>query len=454
MPGTREIGARNDPLRVAIADDSGLIFSDDYRAGWKRGFEGIGCTVKVFDVSGIRKASSIQSPYSTMHRGFPKMIAQEIWKFRPDLVWCHHGRAASHEYFMQQLRDRGIPVAVYLCDEPYETGETARYSHVFSHVFTMDPCTIRVHQLSRTGRSNVYYLPPAVDTDLFPYNPYNGGAVERVVPSFFLGNAELTPRRRWLEPVERSIDGTVIAFWADRRGKTVGKGSKRWIPLDQVPRRYSSCVVGLNIHRDPRIDKGCFERRVLLRPKRLRIPDGIKLCPEKPEEFGTGFWNDANLPAAHINPRFFEMAACGTCVVSDAMRYELTRMFPMAPRAQTPEHFLELVHYYTRHPEEAEEIGSKCSSLISKRHTYKHRAAEVLIRLGLKESQEENLRICLGEPEDYLSPQDFGEQGIELSWGATGHSERWSPASGKSSTKESGSLKEGSSVDETPAWLL
>lgn len=449
MSGARAIGSSGEPVRVAIADDSGLIFSDDYRAGWKRGFEAIGCDVKVYDVSGIRRGRGIHSPYSSMARGWPKMLGQEIWKHRPDLVWCHHGRAASDEYFLDQLKGKGIRVAVYLCDEPYETGETARYSSVFTHVFTMDPCTILAHQLSRPGRDNVFYLPPAADPDLFPLRDYS----ERVCPALFLGNAELTPRREWLQPVERAIHGTDIRYWKDKRSRTVGKGHRNWIPLDRVPGLYASCVVGLNVHRSPWIDRTCYERRVVGRSVRMNVPAGIKLC-EKPTEFGTGFWNDANLPAAHLNPRFFEMAACGTCVVSDSSRYELTRMFPMAPRAQDPAHFLELVHYYTTHPEEAEEIGRKCSSLVSRRHTYRHRAAEVLIRLGLKDARSDSLLTCLGEPEDYLSPQDFGERGIELSWGATGHSERWSPAYGRSLIEGCGSLREGSSVDATPAWLL
>lgn len=446
----REIRAPSEPLRVAIADDSGLVYSDDYRAGWKKGFEGIGCEVKVFDISGLRKAASISSPYSTNVKGFPKMIGQEVWKWRPDLVWCHHGRGASNTSFLDQLRGKGVRVAVYLCDEPYETGETARYSPNFTHVFTMDPCTIRAHQRSRRGRSNVYYLPPCADPDLFPAADYS----RRVVPANFLGNAALTPRPLWLRPVERSVEGADIRFWPDKRGRAVGKGHPKWISLDRVPQFYQAPIVGLNVHRSPWIDRRAWESRVLKRPQRLPIPDGIELCKEKPKEFGTGFWNDANLPAAHVNPRFFEMAASGTCVVNDATRYELTRLFPMAPRAQDPDHFLELVHYYIKNPDEAEAIGQRCSYLVSRRHTYQHRAAEVLIRVGLRDARAESLLSCVGEPGDYLSPQDFNEQGIELSWGATGHFERWSPAYGRSLIEGSGTLKEGSSISSGPSWSL
>jgi hypothetical protein len=445
----RVLGYRKDRPRVAVADDSGLIYSDDYRSGWKSGFEGVGCEVKVFDISGIRRAGNIQSPYSSAAKGFPKMCGQQIWRWKPDVVWCHHGRAASDEFFLRELKGKGVKVAVYLCDEPYEVGETARYSSRFTHVFTMDPCTIRIHQLSRRGRENVFYLPPAVDPDLFTPRPYS----DRSTPAFFLGNAELPPRASWLRIVEQAIDGADIRFWKDKKGRPVAKGSKQWVPLEAVPFYYANCIVGLNVHRSPWISQDCFQNRVLRRHRRMATPGGITLCAGKPKEWGTGFWNDANAPAAHVNPRFFEMAACGTCVVSDAHRYELTRMFPMAPRAQDEKHFLQLVHHYVIHPEEAEEIGQACRSQILKRHTYRHRAAEALIRLGLGDVLEGSLATSLGERQEYLTPQDFNEQGIELSWGATGHLERWSPAYGKSMISGSGSLKEASSVVTPPPWL-
>src|SRR5690606_22160799 len=142
--------------------------------------------------------------------------------------------------------------------------------------------------------------------------------------------------------------------------KTVPKGHAKWVPLDQHPRFYGNCVVGLNVHRSPTITAECFKRRVLGRG-REPIPKEAQLCAQMPRREGTGFWNDFNMPAAHVNPRFFEMAACGTLVVSDDHRSELARMFPMAPRAESPEHFFELVSYYIEHPEEAEEIGRSCS---------------------------------------------------------------------------------------------
>ena len=230
------------------------------------------------------------------------------------------------------------------------------------------------------------------------------------------------------------------------------KKKPEWIPIEDHAALYSSCLVGLNVHRHPGITEECWKRRVIGRSSHDKVPSGLKPFRQKPAEEGTGFWNDGNLPAAHVNPRFFEMASCGTLVVSDDHRPELARMFPYAPRAQDPNHFLELVLHYIQHPEEAEEIGKKCSWTISKRHTYQHRCAEVLIRAGLITVLPEDQRICLGGPEDWLSPQDCGRLAVKSSSEVTGPSERWSPQYGMSLMRTSTKVSDSTSIDVPTPW--
>lgn len=392
----------------------------------------------------------VRSPYrSTMMPGTAKNLGINLVNWGADLMFAHHGRAASNPDFLLALHRNGVKTAAYLCDEPYESGETAKYSPRFKFVFSMDPCTVEAHRASREGRRNVFYLPPGVDVEHFEYRNYD----ERKIPAFFLGNGDLIPRRKWLEPIDRLIDGADIRYFPHREKGPVGKGHKKWISVEQHPKFYANCLVGLNVHRSPVITKECFKRRVVGRGRAEGVPKGIKLCPQMPRHEGTGFWNEGNLPAAHVNPRFLEMAACGTLVVSDDSRSELARMFPMAPRAQDPEHFYELVRHYIDHPLEAEAIGQACSSLISRRHSYRHRAAEVLIRSGLKESDEASLHSSLGEPADWLTPQDCSLLGIESFLDRTGPSERWSPQLGMSLTRTSGKVSEATSLDVPTPWL-
>lgn len=386
-----------------------------------------------------------RSPYrSTVQPGIAKALGSQIAQWKPDLVWCHHGRAASNEDFLLSLHRAGVRTAVYLCDEPYEIGETAKYSPRYKFVFTMDPCTMDVHRMSRADRGNVFYLPPGVDVQLFKLRGYQ----DRKIAAFFLGNATLEPRLKWLKPIERLVDGADIRFF-----KQTTKRDPRWVNAEDHPKFYGDCLVGLNVHRHPGITSECFKKRVLGRSTHDPVPKGLKLAAAAPKVEGTGFWNDGDLPAAHVNPRFFEMAACGTLVVSDNHRTELARMFPMAPQAQSPEHFLELVNYYLENQGEAEEIGRACSSLISRRHSYKHRAAEVLIRVGLKDRVPENQLSYLGAQGDWLSPQDYLLLTAKLSSDRTGPSERWSPQFGMSSIYQSGKVSEQTSIDAPTPWL-
>lgn len=441
----------SDAIRVAIADDSRLIYSDDYRYGWVKGFQGIGCEVKVFDVSQLRQfmAYTSHGPYSAGRSGMiPKQIARDIAAWGADVMFAHHGRAASVPTFLDELNREQVRTAVYLCDEPYESGETCGYSSRFSAVFTMDWCTAEAHKKSRDGRSGVFYLPPGVDTDHFKLKSYH----ERKTTALFLGNAGLIPRKNWLKPVERLIHGAEIKFWPGRQA--VYKGHKDWISYQDHPHLYSDCIVGLNVHRDPRPTVECYKKRVLGRRKTNRFPAGITPITSPPSFEGTGFWNEGNLPASHVNPRFLEMAACGTLVVSDNHRSELARMFPCAPQASDPEHFIELIQHYLDHPEEAQEIGSACSYRISARHSYRHRAAEVLIRLGLKESGAADLLSSLGAPEDWLTPQDLTKLAARSSSEATGPSGRWSPAYGLALISGSGSQSVSDSIDAPVPWLL
>lgn len=453
----RRLGRKNGAPRVVLADDRRLLFSDDYREGWDWGFKAIGCEVTSIDISELRKGlrvGGIPSALSMGRNQAAKPMAEMIANLEPDLVFAHHGRASSNQMFLERLKARGVLTACYLCDEPYETGETATYSPKFDFVFTMDPTTIEAHRRSRKTRDNVFYLPPGVHTDHFQPKPYfnEAGEIQREIAALFIGNGTLTPRPKYFEPIDRLVSGAVFNYL----NKTVSKVNKRdWIPYQKHPEFYSNAVVGLNVHRSPSIDEKCYRERVLHRHPQFTVPAGLKLPTSPPPEgFGTGFWNDGNLPASHINPRFLEMAACGTLVVSDNHRSELNRMFPGAPQASDPGHFLELVLYYIEHPDEAEAIGEKCSYLISKRHSYRHRAAEVLIRAGLKESLPAAQLSSLGQPEDWLSPQDLSPPEARSSSEPTGPSERWSPRSGMSWTNQSMMPSDMQSLDVPTPWLL
>jgi spore maturation protein CgeB len=447
---SRRIGLGGRAPHVVLCDDSGLIFSDDYRAGWREGFEGIGCRVTVLDISPMRNFVKLGGRESvmSMRSPLPKLLAQNVMGLKPDLVFIHHGRSAANDMFIGTLRGKGIRTAVYLCDEPYECGETTLYSKKFGFVFTMDPSTMKLHQMARNEHKNVFYLPPASNVNHFENVPYKS----RTGPSvFFLGNGSLVPRAPFLEAAQRMIPGADIRFMS-----ATTKNKDRWVDYKDHPALYGNCKLGLNVHRSPWADKNCWNKRVIKRPSNFAWVKGFPV-PDPTvtkKNFGTGFWNDYNLDAHHWNPRFLEMATCGTLVINDDSRTELNREFPYVPQAKDPAHFIELIEHYLEHEDEAEAIGQRCRTQIFKRHTYQHRAGEVLIRVGLREWLEAEPCSFLGAPEGWLTPQDIEQLTARSSSEQTGLSERWSPHSGRSSTPTSGSPNGGTSTDSRTSWQL
>lgn len=431
------------PIKVVVADDSRLVYSDNWRNGWLSGFKQIGCDVTVVDISKLRDMSA-GGPYSTRGGHYVRGIADNIKQHRPDLVWCYHGRAAGNSSFIQPFRTAGIRTATYLPDEPYECGESSKFSPLFDYVFTMDFCTIEIHEQARQAphRKRTFYLPPCADVNQFRYKDYS----KRTVPAFFLGNPTLIPREQYLRAVEKLVEGADIRFWPTK-GIPVTKLDKKWVRQEDHPLYYSSCIVGLNVHRAPGITKECYNRRVAhSKPRHTTLPSA------PPKHDGTGFWNDFDAPASHVNPRFFEMAACGTLVVSDNDRLELQRMFPYAPRARTPEEYVAFVLHYLNHKDEAETIGQACYYEISKRHTFRHRAAEVMMRVGLMDRLPENQLSYLGEPKVWLSPQDLPLPKGKSSSERTGLCDSWNPQSGLSLTRTSGSPSHRDSLDAPIPW--
>lgn len=406
------------------------------------GFLGLGCHVDVVDISqfvpSFRPTSGKYSVGRMMKR--LNLVAETLVKeFKPDLLFTHHGRDAAHRDFLTYFRRRGIPTAAYFCDEPYECGETVKWSAMYDYAFLIDPCTMPVHQAVRPRGRNVFYLPPGVDV-----NHYRPMPVERDQDVLFLGNANLTPREPFLRLLEKRLNADIRFFGQ------VTKDDPRWVKLKDHPELFSRFKLGANPHRSPWMNEECWNKRV----KSSKASPIAKPPEKRPMEWGTGFWNDANRPAAHVNPRFFAMAACGSVPVNCNTRSELARMFPEAPRADTPEDMLMICQRLLIDEDLRKEIASSCLQKIRSRHTYFHRVAEILIRLGWKDALKAETWSSLGEPQEWMTPQEPSSLGLSTSWEPTGPLDSWSPPSGRSSTLRSGQQSEdGFETSTTDPWF-
>jgi spore maturation protein CgeB len=418
---------RERPVKVAFAQQDNLIYSDDYLDGWPWGFRGIGADIRTWSIANlVRAIGSPSSPYST--KGWAaasRTIAKEMAQWGADLVFVHHGRYGTP--LLGALKELGIRTAVYLCDEPYESGESWKYGVQYDYVFTMDLETVDFHQRCRANTERrVFYLPPAINVDRFKPGLFERWSGD---DGFFLGNASLAPRPSYLHPIENEAK---ICFW-----KPTGKGQSEWIPLANYPRLYGTAKIGLNIHRLPWIDERQYKRAVLAKRSTKGPPFAMPSAP--PPEWGTGFWNTWNLPASHINPRFFEFAAMGTFQLCDG-RGEIKRLFPDAVVVLSPEEFVDRFHYHLAHKTESLEIADACCDLTLRLHTWKHRCAEVLLRTGCWESIPDIACSSLGEPKDWLSTLDYPPCAAPPLSAQTGPSNFSTPPTSRSSIRRFGNI--------------
>lgn len=85
--------------------------------------------------------------------------------------------------------------------------------------------------------------------------------------------------------------------------------------------------------------------------------------------------NSRKIPALSVNPRTFEIAACGAFQLSDE-RADLSSLYAPGEEMITyssPEDFLAKVEYYLRNPEQRSEIALRAMQRTLRDHTYEAR---------------------------------------------------------------------------------
>ncbi|GIO33785.1 MULTISPECIES: CgeB family protein [Paenibacillus] len=217
----------------------------------------------------------------------PKMLELAA-KERPDLVLVMNGLhvfPGNHLEDVARIRGMGIKTAIWFVDDPYFTEDTARMCTSYDTVFTHELGCVPFYR--GLGAANVHYLPLAVHTGMFkPQRPGPG----HLYDICFIGNAfwnrvaifdEMAP---FLENKNVLIAG---GFWERLRetrilGRFLHIG---FIPPEETVNYYNGAKIVINIHR--------------------------------PDEYGQDNRNSHGIRAKSINPRTYEISACGTLQITD-----------------------------------------------------------------------------------------------------------------------------------------
>lgn len=275
-------------------------------------------------------------------------IAQE--KNPNVILYFSYGLNLSHEH-LHSLRQLGVKTAVWLTDDPYYIDYTKNIVSYFDIIFTIElNC---VHLYKAMGCSNVFYLPLAVDTEVFHPKSVDPKYQSDIL---FVGNA-FTDRIRLFDSIAKylSTKNTLIIgnWWERLRNHRLlrNKIHRIWVSPEETANYYNGAKIVINIHRS--FDDQKFN------------------------------YNNSKIPALSVNPRTFEIAACGAFQLTD-IRHDLmnqyTPEYDIATYTTDKDLLLKLEHYLN-HDDDRLSIANRGLQKTIGEQTYLNRINKLVDRL-------------------------------------------------------------------------
>ncbi|ANE46100.1 spore maturation protein [Paenibacillus swuensis] len=270
---------------------------------------------------------------------------------RPDLVLVINGLHTfppDHPMQIQAVRAMGIKTAVWFADDPYFTDFSGAIAVQYDVVFTHELSCIPYY--TSLGCAQVHYLPLGVNPAV--YRPQHVGAEYRS-DVCFIGNG-FTNRTALFDQMAPYLSRihTVIAGsqWEKMRNyKLLQKRIRlEWIPTEESVKYYSGAKIVINLHRAA--DDEIYNRN------RLKIP------------------------AHSINPRTYEISACGTLQLTD-IRQDLSQFYTPGHDIVTFSNAAELtdkIQYYLNHEDERRTIALRGLKRTYAEHTFHKRLNQML----------------------------------------------------------------------------
>jgi spore maturation protein CgeB len=290
-------------------------YSRSIWTGLCKGFERQGCVVQLVDSAQVPAPSNLQS--------------------LPDLFFAVHGGNVSVDT-VSAYKTAGIPTAVYLLDEPYEVDSSVKWARYYDWVFTVDRATVGVH----AQHSQCVHMSCGYDDTIFNTE---GPSVESEI--LMLGSR--------FAARENILGRSILKFgqrftWVGPGWNqlcTAGAHYNHLVSPEECAMFYRGANITLNIHRDSIWS-----------------------------HFGQ--LNKAEIKATHLNPRFWEAAACGSFAFSST-RSDLQKIAKGASSFDSEGELFNKLEYYINNPK-ARKKQAKLLQRAVKKHSYTERARQVL----------------------------------------------------------------------------
>lgn len=271
----------------------------------------------------------------------------KIARVRPDLVLVLNGIHMFSPSGADAIRAMGIPIAVWFADDPYYSDRTAAIAPHYDYVFTHELSCVPFYR--QLGCRHVQYLPFAVNHSLYRPLPIAAPYRKDVC---FIGTG-FWNRVRLLDQVAPYLAHKNIliagSLWGRMRNYRKIAGSVLpFVPPAEAARYYNGAKIVINIHRAH--DDKQHNR------------------------------NSRNLPAMSVNPRTYEIAACGTLQLTD-VRSDLANYFTPGHDIETfatPSELVAKIDFYLRHEDQRRTIATRSLHRTLVEHTYRKRLIEIL----------------------------------------------------------------------------
>lgn len=275
---------------------------------------------------------------------------ERIRELRPDLVLVLNGIHAFGADLSRELKTLGVQTAIWFVDDPYYSDDSGRIAPFYDHVFTHEMSTIPFY--TDRGVTRLHYLPLAASPRVF--------RPQRVGPAYhsdvcFIGTGfwnriaffdELIP----LIPGKRLV--LIGGLWDRLRHfpKVAAFARLAGVGIEESALYYSGASLVLNMHRAP--EDAAHNR------------------------------NTQGLPAYSVNPRTFEIAACGAMQLTD-VRQDLDSFFTPGSEIETYRSSAELadkITYYLQQEEQRQRVA-RGALYRSRGYTYRNRLQQMLITI-------------------------------------------------------------------------
>jgi len=294
---------------------------------------------------------ALQEAVAELHVVEAKSMAERALLIRPDFVLVLNGLHVFPDDHLTQvdtIRAAGIRTIIWFADDPYVTADTVLVAPRYDTVLTHEMSTVPLYR--EIGCADVHYLPLAVHPALF--RPIRAGAQYRS-DVCFIGQA-FWNRVEMFDAIAAQLEGLKVfiagGLWNrltqyDRLSRFIRHG---WLPVEESVAYYNGARIVVNLHRTT--------------------------------EPGADNKNTYRYPGLSINPRTYEIAACGTLQLTD-IRDDLTAYYRPGVELDTFRDAAELgakIKFYLEHEEARRAMAIRGLARTLRDHTYSSRIEQFM----------------------------------------------------------------------------